>query len=98
VPEQLGIVGTHDHRRTIHRAAQPVDLRAARLDEVRGVRRHPLRRSLRVVRVLVRRVTGDAMVLEAGRAALLVRHQRVQGRCRDVESDVAVNVAIFFFE
>ena len=95
VAEQLGVVGAHDHRRTIHRARTAS--RPARGAPRRSARRAPPpapRARSGSYGVLVRRVTGDAMVLEAGRAALLVRQPAGAGpppggrsRCRGGSRD-----------
>ncbi|GEM_PF-1197403 len=95
VAEQLGIVGGHHDGRAVERFAQALELRPPGGEEVARVLAGRVDGGGTIVDFLVGRAAGDAMVFQAGEAAVAGRGQ-VRGDVFQVQvkPDVAVEIAV----
>ena len=94
--EKFRVVGRKNHRRRVHDAGEVLDLRDARVREnvAHGRRRFATRRRDRI-RLFLRLSAGDAMIFDAGEAAMVRRGQmRFDVVEIQIETDVAVEIAI----
>ena len=95
VAEQLGVVGRHQDGRAVEDFRQAPELRHAGVEEMARVLVGGPQGGRAVIHLLVGRAAGDAIVLEAGEAALAGRGQvRLHVIQVEVEADVAVEVAV----
>ena len=95
VPEEFRVVGRDDDRRPPHCRGGRRELARSLGDEVRGMRFDPFGCALGIVDVLLAAGAGHAVVLETGRDPDPgCRQERVEILEREIETQVAVKVAI----
>src|SRR6059036_639983 len=93
--EQLGVVGRQDERRTVHDGGKAVDLFHARAEEVAGVLGGDLKRRAAIINFLGTGAAGDAVILDAGEAAMFGRrHVGPDVVEVEVKAYVSIEIAI----